>query len=618
MADVEEQIGSFITDIFRGIINYFKSMKYGIKKIFKKEEGYSEIVGFFIFVLICAAVFLFAEEIATRISTTSKLVQGLKNPIVIKIISVLSILIYLKFKGDKEMELLNSFDEKFEAVGLYSGLKKERFEDGKKIVIKDFPKLLKVIENKEKKIYLFSTNIPVTKWRKKIEELETVMNEGILEIKNKKGNKKVVKMITVPYEIKAEKKKYDEKFENLGLYVKNDNIKKYPDFLEKIEEGKKTIFTFESQGIPIEDWKEKKGIIEATFNTNVVKIKNKKDSKNVVELTTVPLKYNIKETYPWKDEYIPEEDFEVVLGEGLLETITLNFNKTPHMLIAGLTGSGKSVLERSIAWQCIKKGAKAFFIDFKGGIELGDFEDFGEVVFERKRVMQILDSLVKEHHARIEIFKTKGAKNLNEYNQKVSEDDKLSRIFLIVDEIAELLDSSGVSKEDKKMYEEIEGKMSSLARLSRATGINMILATQRPDAKVIKGQIKNNLGARISGRMTDKEPSIMILGSPDAMHLPEDIKGRFLFSLGAEPVEFQGYWFKDTDIKKGNYDKGITLIVGDNQRAEIKDNVEIVEDNCIDEEDEETPEVKDLGYEEEEDEEKEESSPWVTVDEDFL
>ncbi|SHK47477.1 FtsK/SpoIIIE domain-containing protein [Paramaledivibacter caminithermalis] len=585
----DEQIGAFVIGLYKGTRDFIKSFFYGLGElIFHKKNGKSHwgLVGFCILLIICGFAFCFAKNLIEYIpKSKSEIGAYFRKPVFVKCFALFLVVFYIKAKGDDRLKFLNSFDEKFEAVGLYSRLVRERIDSkGKKVKVKDYPKLLKEIKNGETTIYLFSSNgIPISEWRKKIDELESTMDRGILSVENKKNSRSIVKMVTVPFDKKAERQMFDEKFERLGLYTKLDNIKCFPQLLETKKEEKKVIYRFSCDGIPVTLWKDKRDSIESMFNTNIVKIRNEKDTKNIVELVTVPLKYNIKEAYPWKDEYIPVEDFEVSLGEGLLERVKLNFNSTPHVLIGGLTGSGKSVLERSIVWQVIKKGAKTFLIDFKGGVELGAFEDFGEVVFERKRVVQILDNLVKEHHARIAKFKELEVKNITEYNKKAKV--PLARIFLIVDEVAELLDSTGASKEEKILYEAIQSSMNTLARLSRATGINMILATQRPDAKVLNGQIKNNLGARISGRMTDKEPSMMILGSPDAIKLPEETKGRFLFSLGAEPVEIQGYHFKDSHIVKGNYEKGIMLTSG--EKLEIKSNVEIIDDEKYYNDDEE-------------------------------
>lgn len=616
----DEQIGLIVVNFFKGGGDFCKAFWYGIGEIFigKKgdgSKGYGKIIGFFIFFILGCVGFLYANRLTVYLPES---VGRFRSPVLVKGVSVFIVIYYIKMEGDEKLKFLNSFHEKFESVGLYSRLTKEIYDEkGKKIKVKDTPKLLKMFENKEDITYIFgSSGITISEWQKKILDLEAAFNTNIVEVDYVKDSKSAVKVKTVSNEIKAkldkekeEIEKYDVIFEKVGLYskgtkdvIKNGMVvkrKDYPEFLRFKEDVRKELFYFRSEGVAIADWKAKKEQLESAFDTNVLSIQHDNNSKQIVKMVTVPTKYNIKTSYPWKKDLISEEDFEVILGEGLLERVKLNFNSTPHSLIGGLTGSGKSVLVRSIVWQVIKKGAKVFLVDFKGGIELGAFEHFGEVVFERKRVLQILDSLVKEHHSRIESFKEVSTaknkiKNIVQYNKAVPEHHKLTRVFLVVDEIAELMDTTGVSKEELPIYTAIESKLNTLARLSRATGINTILSTQRPDANVIKGQIKNNLGARISGRMTDKEPSIMVLGSPEATKLPEDVKGRFLFSLGAEPVEFQGYFFKDEDIVEDDYEKGI-MLVADNQRGEFRDNKMKV-DNMEEEEDQKDKEGYDPNW----------------------
>ena len=87
----------------------------------------------------------------------------------------------------------------------------------------------------------------------------------------------------------------------------------------------------------------------------------------------------------------------------------------------------------------------------------------------------------------------------------------------------------------------------------------MLLATQRPDAKVIVGQIKNNLPIRISGRMVDSQASEMVLGNTKAAELGDTL-GRFMYSVGADTWEFQAYNFQDSDIRPGNYQRGKMLL----------------------------------------------------------
>jgi len=238
-----------------------------------------------------------------------------------------------------------------------------------------------------------------------------------------------------------------------------------------------------------------------------------------------------------------------VIGESDLDIIKFDLNRTPHVLLAGETGSGKSVAMRLLFWQMVKKKCKAFMIDFKGGVEFGKkYERYGEVITDRKRALEVLAMLVKENEARLKLFRDLEVKNLKEYNYKTHQN--LSRIGVFIDEVAEMLDKKGVTKEDKPIYEKIEALMSTLARLSRATGINLILGVQRPDASILTGQIKNNIPVRISGRFADKTASEIVLGNTMACNLP-DVKGRFLYKVGNETIEFQSYFFNDDrDLKE--------------------------------------------------------------------
>ena len=168
-----------------------------------------------------------------------------------------------------------------------------------------------------------------------------------------------------------------------------------------------------------------------------------------------------------------------------------------------------------------------------------------------------LELLVRENEYRLHIFRDLEVKNLDEYNKKTKQN--LCRIGVFTDELAEMLDKKGVAKEEREIYEKIEGRLSTLARLSRATGINLFMGVQRPDANVLTGQIKNNIPVRISGRFADKTASEIVLGNTDAVNLP-DIKGRFLYKVGNETIEFQSFYFDDeTMLREVCVDQGEML-----------------------------------------------------------
>lgn len=331
---------------------------------------------------------------------------------------------------------------------------------------------------------------------------------------------------------------YDRIFKDIG-FVGKDN--KYPYLCRRHMEGKKQILIFKST-IPLQDWKAAKNRLETGLDCNILQFDNG-SNKQITRLITVPSDCVIPVNINWSDSYASGTDGVITIGQGALDTISFNLNRTPHVLVAGETGSGKSVILRCILRQMIVMGCKVFMIDFKGGVEFGkQYEKYGEVITERERALMVLDMLVKENELRLKLFRDLEVKNLTEYNRKTHQN--LCRIGVFTDELAEMLDKTGIAKENRKIYEEIEGKLSTLARLSRATGINLFFGVQRPDAKVLTGQIKNNVPVRISGRFADKAASEIVLGNSDAVDLP-DIKGRFLYKVGNETIEFQAYYFDD-------------------------------------------------------------------------
>lgn len=379
---------------------------------------------------------------------------------------------------------------------------------------------------------------------------------------------------------------FNKKFQEIKFCGKGGN---YPKFLSKESDGKKLIYFFHTPGLNIQEWRNRQKELETVLDCNIVKFETAKTTKQVIKLHTVPTSESLSTNLLWENDFIKEKDFILAAGQGLLDEVTFDLNKYPHALIAGVTGSGKSVILRCLLWQCIKKGAKIYMIDFKGGVEFGrQYEQFGEVITDRNNALELTKELVKEMKTRLAIFRQTGVKNLTEYNE-IFPDKKLCRIVLVCDEIAEMLDKTGLSGTDKVIFYEIEKEMSTLARLARSPGINMLLATQRPDAKVIVGQIKNNLPIRISGRMVDPQASEMVLGNTLASTLGDTL-GRFMYTIGSDTYEFQAYNFNDSFLVKGNYLIGGMLL--EDKELNIKEDIV----------DMESEEYNNMSFEDDEDE----------------
>ena len=119
------------------------------------------------------------------------------------------------------------------------------------------------------------------------------------------------------------------------------------------------------------------------------------------------------------------------------------------------------------------------------------------------------------------------------------------------DEIAEVLDKTGLDKDQKALIGQIESKFSTIARLGRAFGIHLMFATQRPDADVLKGQIKNKIGSRICGRADKVLSQIILDNSEGAEKISPNDQGMFLTNTG---VLFKGYYVEDECLEGVDYD----------------------------------------------------------------
>jgi S-DNA-T family DNA segregation ATPase FtsK/SpoIIIE len=229
------------------------------------------------------------------------------------------------------------------------------------------------------------------------------------------------------------------------------------------------------------------------------------------------------------------------LGESFTGPVSVDLVKVPHILLGGSTGSGKSVLLKLLLMQAIKKGAIVCIADFKGGVDFPPiWHKQCRMCIEEESTLVLLTELVDELQCRKALLAASGQPNIDRYNEATGEN--LPRYIFACDEIAEVLDKTGLTKEQKEIVGKIESKLSMIARQGRAFGIHLILATQRPDANILSGQIKNNVNCRICGRADTILSQIILDSTAAAEQIPKDAHGRFLLHDG---TLFQAYWFDD-------------------------------------------------------------------------
>ena len=319
-----------------------------------------------------------------------------------------------------------------------------------------------------------------------------------------------------------------------------------PDLLRKHRDKdnpRVTVWEFRNQSIPLQEWDKKRLAIETALGITIVKLAYAKGKSRVL-MYAVSARDDLPEVLKWKDSYLSPKSFVLVLGESYTGPVTVNLAHIPHILLGGSTGSGKSVLLKLLLMQSLRKGAMIWVADFKGGVDYPhNWDGLCEMVFTEQELIEVLDKLVCMLEQRKAAFRSTGCSNLDEYNSKLG--CCIPRCIFSCDEVAELLDKTGADNERKKLLAQIENKLSTIARQGRAFGIHLILATQRPDATVIPGQIKNNMDFRVCGRADNVLSQIILDNTSAAEQIPKDARGRFITGDG---VVFQGYLFDEGQL----------------------------------------------------------------------
>lgn len=376
-------------------------------------------------------------------------------------------------------------------------------------------------------------------------------------------------------QIEKLKKRFIIAFERCGLCsrrrVINDNkaVPEYPTLLKQWSDWDGgTVFLFKNVGLPIEAWKNAKDYLVASLEMKIADIDLHNNNPGYIAIKIGGAE--IPKTVDFNDDYVGHAgEHSIVVGVSKNGHVTHDFPSIPHLLIAGATGAGKTVVANGLLYQCITKlKAVCFIVDFKGGADYPEFEDIGiDIISEREKLVNLLNHLITEHKERVKLFKENRVSNIVEYNKKFPK-KKLRRVFLLIDELAELTDKKSCSKDEQDLVDIVIGQLSTIARLTRSTGINLLLATQRPDANVVPGQIKNNVPGRICGYFKDEIAYRIVLDYVPNPLLPNPKQqpGRFVYSLGSEDFYIQTPYFQrqkhiDKALKM-DYETGVLTLEG--------------------------------------------------------
>lgn len=303
------------------------------------------------------------------------------------------------------------------------------------------------------------------------------------------------------------------------------------------------ILEFDAVGIPLTEWEKERGYIEAALNVNIVKIIEGRNKRRIL-LHVVPANSGLPDFIEWNDSYLTDDDSTLILGKSQLGLESVDLSKIPHILLGGSTGSGKSILLKVLLVQSLNKNAVVTIADFKGGVDFPRmWHDKCKMCFDEETLLPILTELTEELQRRKTLFRGAGCADISDYNKQSAV--PLQRHVFACDEVAEVLDKTGLTKEQKERIGLIENRLSMIARQGRAFGIHLILATQRPDANILSGQIRNNIDCRVCGRADTILSQIILDSITAAEQIPKDKAGRFILHDG---TVFQGFWIDETII----------------------------------------------------------------------
>ena len=261
-------------------------------------------------------------------------------------------------------------------------------------------------------------------------------------------------------------------------------------------------------------------------------------------------------------------DFDLPLPFGLTVDgvpLVMGLEDLPHLLVAGTTGSGKSVLVSSciIGLCCARRPdeLRLLLIDPKR-VEMTLYERLPHTltppVVDSKKAVHALGWAIREMERRYELFAGARVRHLKAYNKKVLPKDQLPHIVIVVDELADLMMTSPKEAEDY---------ICRLAQMARATGIHLILATQRPSVNVVTGLIKANIPARVAFTLPSQADSRTIIDLSGAEKLLGKGDMLLLTSRYPKPLRLQGPWIDESRIVA--FIQHVVRVFGEPQHIDI-------------------------------------------------
>lgn len=385
--------------------------------------------------------------------------------------------------------------------------------------------------------------------------------------------------------------KYKKLFERIGLSANDGSTPKllYKENLSK----KRSKLVFDAQGFDVKAFEEKLGRLESSFNTAIESIKEGQNKRNIEIILTkekIVNRITLKEISAMAN--LPSYSF--YIGKSVNGVIVGSIADFPHFLTAGTTGAGKSNGLKGMGICLLNSSPhlQLYAIDLKGGLEMVDFAEAPNVrvVKNLEEAVCLLKQIEDEMKRRFDFMEAKGLKDI------VPARDKMDRIVLVVDESSVLYMNRRRNDPDYETALVARTITDSIAKQSRAAGINLVLATQKLTAEVIPTSVTENISARLCFKANSLQGSLLVVGNKDAMELPE-IKGRAVWSYGSNNTVVQTPYVEPSDIKecihrvqeafRSNTQKCFAPMLGLKAKAKAKKNEEMLDNDNLGKDDNE-------------------------------
>lgn len=375
-----------------------------------------------------------------------------------------------------------------------------------------------------------------------LDSIATLFNSRLLEWLSRHTHLQMISLSLVPVFIWlflkgfrnwSAIKRYQNALAHLGLKTSTGFIPKVADVIDVTDNQRRILV--QSVGIDIASFREKKGAMESAFNTIVKDIEYSYSSKQLIEILAVDKELPTNIRFEDCLEQL-KRPYTFLVGQALDGLIVADLCEIHHMLIAGATGGGKSVFFKQALVGLLHSSRmlQLYLIDLKRGVE---FKKFGElsnvsIAKDEASAVMMLRRIVKEMDRRFAILEKNGS------NEISPERDNLDRIVVAVDEASVLFTVEKSSKENKAIAQEARELTDKIAKLGRAAGIHLILATQKVVKETIDTRVQTNINAKMCFRVNTTASSNTVLGNKMAAELP-DIKGRGIWSVGSQFTHVQ-------------------------------------------------------------------------------